>query len=68
MSTEQLRARIDSALRSGESLDDIDESLIEPSGLDQHQKAALWLYAFARQRRSRRLRFVRDHLQLVGLG
>lgn len=40
-----LRTRVLAAARTGRTLDEIDESLIEPAGLDDESKAALWITA-----------------------
>jgi len=47
----------------GESLGAIDAEVIEPSGLDEEQKAALWLYGWA-GRESGRFEYKRRQDQL----
>lgn len=64
---QHLRAQIDSALRAGVSVDDIDDRIIATTELDDRQKAAMWLYAFSHQHRRWRSRFVEQQLHLVGL-
>jgi hypothetical protein len=43
----RLQRRIAQAVRAGVDLDEIEELVIDPSPLDDEQKAALWLYAEA---------------------
>jgi hypothetical protein len=48
----RLRDTVGLRATSGESLDAIEDEVIEPSGLPEDQKAALWLYGWAAQQRS----------------
>jgi hypothetical protein len=48
----RLRETVAMRATSGESLDAIEDEVIEPSGLPEDQKAALWLYGWASQQRS----------------
>lgn len=60
-------AQIDAAVARGHSLDMIDERLIEPEPISSQQKAALWLYAFSRQRGRQQRREVDRTLTAAGL-
>jgi hypothetical protein len=42
-----IRELIDSELSDGASVRDVEHDLIEPAGLNEEQKAALWLHAAA---------------------
>ena len=57
--TAGLRERIDAMLGVGRPLDRIEADLIDRSPLDEEQRAALWLYAWAARDRER-LRGVPD--------
>jgi hypothetical protein len=46
-----LRETVGIRATSGEPLDAIEDEVIEPSGLPEEQKAALWLYGWASQQR-----------------
>jgi hypothetical protein len=46
-----LRETVGMRATSGEPLDAIENEVIEPSGLPEEQKAALWLYGWASQQR-----------------
>ncbi|HKG16546.1 MAG TPA: hypothetical protein VKA96_02535 [Solirubrobacteraceae bacterium] len=48
----RLRETVAMRATSGEPLDAIEDEVIEPSGLPEEQKAALWLYGWASQQRS----------------
>lgn len=50
----RLRETVAMRATSGEPLDAIEDEVIEPSGLPEEQKAALWLYGWASQQRSGR--------------
>jgi hypothetical protein len=43
----RLQERIAARMSCGASLDEVEEKLIDPSGLQAEQKSALWLYAWA---------------------
>ena len=43
----ELQRQIARAVRAGVELDEIEQLVIDPSPLDEEQKAALWLYAEA---------------------
>ena len=45
----RLRETVAMRATSGEPLDAIEDEVIEPSGLPEEQKAALWLYGWASQ-------------------
>lgn len=40
-------AQITSAIASGETIDEVDERLIEPAQVDSDHKAALWLFGWS---------------------
>ena len=46
-SLSSLQERVATMTHDGASLDRIETEVIEPSGLDPEQKAALWLYAWS---------------------
>ena len=64
----EVQGEIDVHVRRGDSFATIEGDLIEPSGLSERQKSALWLYAwsFVDQRAQRRE--AQAHLMLVGGG
>lgn len=43
----ELQKRIRARMRSGDSLEDVEEQIIDPAHLDPDQKAVLWLYAWS---------------------
>lgn len=43
----EFQERIRLSMRGGGSFHDVEEKIIDRSGLDQDQKAALWLYAWS---------------------
>jgi hypothetical protein len=43
----EFQERIRIRMRGGGSFDDVESEIIERSGLDERQKAALWLYAWS---------------------
>ena len=49
------------------SLDDVHVELIEPCGLNDDQKAALWLYAWSHLPRRKQRRSAEMHLRLAGI-
>ncbi|MFL5819827.1 MAG: hypothetical protein ACJ76S_04000 [Solirubrobacteraceae bacterium] len=49
MPFESLRDIVRARATSGEPLTAIEQDVIEPSGLDEEHKAALWLYGWASQ-------------------
>lgn len=59
-----LRETIAQAVRDRVHIDDVDETIIEPSGLTRDQKAALWLYAWSLQRPRVQRREARRMLEL----
>jgi hypothetical protein len=58
---EQIRRR----MRDGDSIDDVDLEVIERSGLNADQKAALWLYAWSFVPRRKQRASAELHLRLV---
>jgi hypothetical protein len=46
-STYRLQEQIAGLMLGGASLDSVEEEVIEPCGLDEDRKAALWLYAWS---------------------
>jgi hypothetical protein len=54
--TVELVREIDERMRQGESFASIEDDVIDPSGLSEDQKSALWLYgwSFVDSRRQRR--------------
>lgn len=49
-------------VRRGDSLDDIDEQIINPSPFPDEMKAALWLYGWSLQSRRRQRRIALEAL------
>jgi len=43
----ELQHQIEAAALSGANCDVIEESIIDPAQLDEEEKSALWLYAYA---------------------
>ena len=54
-------------MRHGDSIDDVDCEVIERSGLNGDQKAALWLYAWSFVPRRRQRASAELHMRLLGL-
>lgn len=54
-------------MRHGDSIDDVDLEVIERSGLNVDQKAALWLYAWSFVPRRKQRASAKLHMRLVGL-
>jgi hypothetical protein len=62
----EVQGEIDVHVRRGDSFATIEDDLIEPSGLSEQQKSALWLYAWSFvDQRAQRCE-ARAHLMLVG--
>ncbi|MGZ6691842.1 MAG: hypothetical protein ACXVHQ_30945 [Solirubrobacteraceae bacterium] len=59
------QAVVERMLRAGKSFSEI-EDFIEASSLEELQKAALWMLAWAHQDRASQLRLARETLALVG--
>ena len=62
-----LQREIRKRMRHGASIDDVDCEVIERSGLNGDQKAALWLYAWSFVPRRRQRASAELHMRLVGL-
>lgn len=52
------------AMANGMAIDDVDREIIEPSGLEDLEKAALWLLAFHMQPRRVQRAFVDEALEM----
>jgi hypothetical protein len=50
----ELVREIDARMRRGESFSSVEDDVIDPSGLSDDQKSALWLYGWS---------FVESHMQ-----
>jgi hypothetical protein len=61
----QLQRRIEQEVRRGEPFDRIEDDVIEPSGLPEDQKSALWLYAWSFVDRHTQRREARAHIALL---
>jgi hypothetical protein len=61
----QLQRLIEENARRGESFDRIEADVIEPSGLPEDQKSALWLYAWSFVDELTQRREARAHIALL---
>jgi hypothetical protein len=55
------------ATAAGNSLDQIDEEITEPSKLSDQQKGALLLFAYSLRRRGEQRRYARESLAMTGM-
>jgi hypothetical protein len=59
------RADVRRRMSCGGSVDDVDAEVIEPSGLNADEKAALWLYAWSYVPRRMQRRWAERNLQMA---
>ena len=62
---DRLVAEVASRMRSGASLTEVEDTVIDPSALDSDRKAALWLYAWSCQSRKRQRRQAVEHILML---
>jgi hypothetical protein len=58
---------IKQATAAGNSLDEIDEKIIEPAQLSDRQKGALFLFAYSLRRRGEQRRYALESLNLADM-
>jgi hypothetical protein len=67
MPNELFELWIRQATAAGNSLDQIDQNIIEPAQLSDRQKGALFLFAYSLRRRGEQRRYAQESMALTGM-